>query len=256
MIRPQRAAASYPLTEGVRALPGGFAFLERSRVLVCADAHLGYEDVIGGGAALPLWSTHEIASAIALAARRSEAREIVLLGDAIHAAALSGGATAIVGHALAALRGIAPVVAIAGNHEGRTRGTRVLGETVERCERDGWLLVHGDRPPTNPTRTMIGHLHPALRLAGGTSVPAFLAAAGLVIVPALTPYSTGLDIAGDAALDALAPWGAAARDLHVVAVTAERVYPFGSLASLRRLLGAPPRPAPAPFVRRRRLAPD
>ncbi len=49
------------LADGVVALPGGFALLTRSRVLLCADAHLGYEDVMGGGAALPLWSTAEIA---------------------------------------------------------------------------------------------------------------------------------------------------------------------------------------------------
>ncbi len=146
MIKPVAACDAHPLADGVLALPGGFALLTRSRALICADAHLGYEDVMGGGAALPLWSTTEIVASIALAVRRHGAREIVFLGDAIHGAGLTEGAARAVGAALDALRAQARVTVVAGNHEGRTRGVAVLGATVESCERDGWTLAHGDRP--------------------------------------------------------------------------------------------------------------
>lgn len=256
MIKPARAAGSYPLADGVLALPGGFAYLTASRVLICADAHLGYEDVMGGGAALPLWSTTEIVASIALAARREGAREIVFLGDAIHGAGLSEGAARAVGAALDALRAQAGVTIVAGNHEGRSRGVAILGATVESCERDGWTLVHGDRPPGGAVRTIIGHLHPSLHLGAETSAPAFLAARSLVVVPALTPYSAGLDVTGDACLDALAPWGVGRRDLHVVAATAERVFPFGTLSALRGALHLQPHDGAAPLRRRRRLRAD
>src|SRR5258708_25843214 len=104
-MRPGPAAESYPLAEGVLALPSGCALLLGSRALVCADAHLGYEDVMGGGAALPLWSTAEITAAIAAAAERHAVREIVFLGDAIHGAAMSEGAARAIRAALDALRG-------------------------------------------------------------------------------------------------------------------------------------------------------
>ncbi|GAC1659916.1 MAG: hypothetical protein NVS4B13_06370 [Candidatus Elarobacter sp.] len=261
MIRPAASSEAHPLADGVLALPGGFALLSASRALICADAHLGYEDVMGGGAALPLWSTTEIVASIALAAQRHGAREIVFLGDAIHGAGLSEGAARAVSAALDALRARAGVTVVAGNHEGRTRGVVVLGATVEVYERDGWTLVHGDRPRdgsehARSERTMIGHLHPSLHLGGEVSAPAFLASPGLVVVPALTPYSTGLDVTSDACLDALAPWGVQRRDVHVVAATAERVFPFGTLSALRGALHLRGRDAAATPRRRRRLRPD
>ncbi len=231
-MKPVPAAEQYPLAEGVLALPGGFALLTAARALVCADAHLGYEDVMGGGGALPLWSTTEIVASIALAARRHDVREIVFLGDAIHGAGLSEGAARAVRGALDGLRAQAAVTVVAGNHEGRSRGVAVLGATVEACTRDGWTLVHGDRPEPGAARTMIGHLHPSLHLGGDRSAPAFLAAPALVVLPALTPYSPGLDVTSEACIGALAAWKVSRRDLHVVAATGERVFPFGTLSTL------------------------
>lgn len=254
-MKPAAAAASFPLADGVVALPGGFALLAGSRVLVCADAHLGYEDVMGGGGALPLWSTAEIVAAIAVAARAHAVREIVFLGDAIHGASMSEGAARAVRGALDALRDRAAVTIVAGNHEGRGRGVAILGETVERCDRDGWALVHGDRPEAGASRAIIGHLHPSLRLGGDRSAQAFLAAPSLVVVPALTPYSPGLDVLGDGLAEALVPWNVGRRDVQVVVATDERVYPFGRLSTLRGALREPSAP-PSPLPRRRRLRPD
>jgi len=233
-MRPAPPGDAYALADGVLALPGAFALLERSRVLLCADAHLGYEDVMGGGAGLPLWSTDAITSAVALAARRHDAREIVFLGDAIHGASLSLGAARAVGRALATLRALATVTIVAGNHEGRSRGVAVLGATVEALDRDGWTLAHGDRPAlAQGARTIIGHLHPSIPLEGDVTAPAFLGSRTLVVVPALTPYSPGLDVTGDPCAEALAAWNVRPSDVHVVGATEERVYPFGSLSALR-----------------------
>jgi metallophosphoesterase superfamily enzyme len=102
---------------------------------------------------------------------------------------------------------------------------------------------------------MIGHLHPSLHLGGDASAPAFLGARTLVVVPALTPYSPGLDVTGEACRDALAPWGVERRDVHVVAATADRVYPFGTLSRLCGTLHLDPTGA-APLRRDRRLRPD
>jgi metallophosphoesterase superfamily enzyme len=155
------------------------------------------------------------------------------------------------------LRACATLTLVAGNHEGRSRGAAILGATVEACERDGWLLVHGDKPPPAGTRTIIGHLHPSLHLPGRTSVPAFLGSTGLVVVPALTPYSRGLDVLSDECIAALAPWDVRRADLHVVGVTDERVYPFGTLSALRGALrkNTTASTGPGGYRRRRRLGP-
>ena len=134
------------------------------------------------------------------------------------------------------LRDLAALTFIAGNHEGRSRGRSILGETVESCERDGWHLMHGDKPPRIGTPAIIGHLHPSVHLGGESAVPAFLAAPSLVVVPALTPYSTGLDVFSDACIAALAPYDVRRADLHVVAATNDRVYPFGTLSRFREAL--------------------
>jgi hypothetical protein len=242
-IGPQTPAERHELFPGVIALTRGLLWLEGSRTLVAADAHLAYEDVIGG--ALPLWSTAESLDLLTLAIARTGARELVLLGDVIHAARLSEGAARVVGEALDALRAHATLTLVAGNHEGRSRGRAVLGDTVESVERDGWLLVHGDEgidatADAAGCRRIVGHLHPSLPLARGESVPAFLSAPVLIVVPALTPYSRGLNILGEDCAKAIRDLGASVRDTNVVASTADRVYPFGRLFSLRQALRARP----------------
>ncbi len=256
MRLPAAAAQSCPLAGGVVALPNGLAWLPATRTLVAADAHFAYEDVVG--AALPLWSTAALVAALLLAARLRGAREIVLLGDVVHGARMSEGAMRTVAAALEALRAAAAVTLVAGNHEGRSRAFAVLGATVDAVERDGWLLLHGDRPALRlanagaPLRAIIGHLHPSLPLGGGRTVPAFVAREGLVVLPAFTPYSGGLDVLSAEFAAALDGWSPGRGEPHVVAATDERVYPFGSLAALcGALRSAAPRSKPQPPARRR-----
>jgi len=75
-------------------------------------------------------------------------------------------------------------------------------------------------------------------------------------VPALTPYSSGLDVLSDDCIAALAPWNVVRRDLHVVAATNERVFPFGTLSALRSALRAPVRKPIGNRRFRRTLRPD
>lgn len=236
---PQPAAAIVDLLPGISALAPGALWLHKSRVIVAADVHLGYEDVIGG--ALPLWSTPETVGTLLTVAQRMQAREIVLLGDVIHGSRMSDGAARAVREGLDMLRDAAQLTLVAGNHEGRTRGAAVLGETVECAERDGWLLLHGDKPsPRHPERvegSIIGHLHPSLSLGAGAKAPAFLASSRVIVVPALTPYSGGLDVFSGACLRALESFGVASRrELTLVVAAGELLYPFGVLSQLRGVL--------------------
>ena len=256
-MKPAPSSESYALARGVVGLAPGLAWLPASRVLLAADAHLAYEDVVGG--ALPLWSTAQIVATLALVATRMAAREIVFLGDIVHGAHMSEGATRVVREGLDLLRERCVVTLVAGNHEGRSRAFAVLGETVDACERDEWLLVHGDAPASLGRRTIIGHLHPSVHLGGRATVPAFVASEALVVVPALTPYSPGLDCCSDDFARAIGAWSVARKDVHVVAATAERVFPFGSLTALRAELRGPERrlaiPPPSRF-RKRHIRPD
>lgn len=228
-----RSADRYALAPGIIALPHGLLWMERCGVLAVADAHFGYEDAIGG--ALPLWSTRDAVETLIRAASHVRAREIVFLGDVIHSSRLSEGAARTVRDALARLRAERTVTIVAGNHEGRSRGAAILGETFESVERDGWVLAHGD-VPVAAHRVVVGHLHPSLPLGGRASVPAFVASQRLVVVPALTPYSPGLNVLSRDAARALRALDPASSRYTVVASIEGRVYPFGFLDELRDLL--------------------
>ncbi|MHB8148106.1 MAG: metallophosphoesterase [Vulcanimicrobiaceae bacterium] len=244
MNAPAAAAPSCVLQPGVVALPHSLTWLERSRALIVADAHLAYEEVIGG--ALPLWSTREALALLQSAIDRMGASEVIFLGDIVHGSRMSDGAARVVANALKRLRTACTVTLVAGNHEGRTRGASVLGATEEWVERDGWQLVHGDGPAAAAARRIIGHLHPAIALGCGNSTPVFLASSRLIVAPALTPYSTGLNVLSRSCAQALLALDCLPRDFTVVASGDACVYPFGTLTALKRVTaraGSPSRSA-------------
>lgn len=249
---PRVAGEACEVAPGVIALPDSFAWLPTSRVLVCADAHFAYEEVVG--AALPLWSTADIVARIEAALERQSARELIFLGDVLHSARLGEGAARTVADALRRLRERCDVTIVAGNHEGSTRGFAHLGVTCESTERDGWTLVHGDRHAPAGSRVILGHLHPSLHLGGDSTTPVFLATRSLVVVPAATPYSPGLDALAREVLVALRPFGVRAGELELTASTHARVFPFGRLANVRSLLRRAPQPG-GRSPRRRSLRP-
>lgn len=253
MILPGEAASSYRIAPGVLACAPGLAFIESSASVVAADAHFAYEDVVG--ATLPMWSTLEGIALLAAAAARTKAREIIILGDIVHGPLMTRSAARAVSAGLDSLRAIAAVTLVAGNHEGRTRALDVLGPTHDSVERAGWTLLHGDRPQFAGARSMIGHLHPSIHLGGSASAPVFLAAAKFIAIPALTPYSRGLNITSRECAAALRRFGVDRAETEVVAATAELVYPFGNLADLCTVFAAPSLPARKPF-HRPKLKPD
>lgn len=229
----QRASGRVEIAPGIVALPKGLLFVERSRALVAADAHLGYEDVIGG--ALPLWSAAASRTLLLDALHRTGARELIFLGDVVHGSRMSDGAARAIIAVLEDLRTRCTVTPIAGNHEGRSRGTAILGRTYDSVERDGWTLVHGDRPVAS-SRCIVGHLHPSLPLSGRESIPAFLASPRLIVVPALTPYSRGLNVLSAECTSALKHFIPSTAGVTVTASGDDKVYPFGLLSALRATL--------------------
>uniref|UniRef100_E6PI20 Calcineurin-like phosphoesterase domain-containing protein n=1 Tax=mine drainage metagenome TaxID=410659 RepID=E6PI20_9ZZZZ len=225
-------ALSVALGGGTHALAGGLLWIEASASIVVADLHLGYEEAIGG--ALPLWSLDESLAALERAHAAYDARELILLGDVVHGVRLSDGAAARVLATMERLRTLCTLTIVAGNHEGRTRGAELLGDCVEEIERAGMLLHHGDRPRLSGVRHVIGHLHPSIALGGEQSVPAFLAAPEVIVLPAATPYSRGLNVLARDCRNAIGAYGARGDSTNVIAATATHCYPFGSIASLAR----------------------
>ena len=77
-----------------------------------------------------------------------------------------------------------------------------------------------------------------MSLGGGAHAPAFIASPQLIVVPALTPYSSGLNVLSPECTQALEHFVRSTQACDVVVSTADRVYPFGSLDELRKKLSA------------------
>ena len=194
---------------GLSLLPGRFGFLEASRSLLVADAHLGFAHTLRRrGALVPAFDLG-LPKALAAAVRGSEAQRVIFLGDVVEAPKPSAEERAHVEEVRGAL-GV-PVTVGLGNHDRGFLDDFPLVHAVRDAVVDGFHLHHGDRPPPpGDGPFVIGHFHPALRVedaAGVTHVvPAAVAGARGVCLPAASPFSRGLVVSPRRAPATLLAW--------------------------------------------------
>jgi metallophosphoesterase superfamily enzyme len=93
----------------------------------------------------------------------------------------------------------------------------------------GWAIGHGDRPVAGE-RTITGHHHPCVRLAG-RSAPCFLLGSRRVILPAFSANSAGFDVVSSPVPK---PWGPG--EPRCVAAVGKELLDFGALPLLRERL--------------------
>ena len=70
-------------------------------------------------------------------------------------------------------------------------------------------------------------------MGGDASVPVLLGGERLIVAPALTPYSPGLDVRSENCARAVLAFGTRIDGMIAVACGEDRVYPFGSVGSLK-----------------------
>jgi metallophosphoesterase superfamily enzyme len=181
------------------------------RLLVVADIHWGYAaSHRSQGNLLPLWGDDEIAGRLDSLVQDYQPAGLLWLGDSVHTPAGRGAAEAYLG------RATVPITVLAGNHD------RKWLRTAPECElRGGLFFHHGDGNPVPPAGCLevIGHHHPAVSWRDGAGgrlkLPALVASAARVIMPAFSPWAAG------------APWNARlAPDERIWAVSPRRILPF------------------------------
>lgn len=183
-------------------------WLADERVLVVADLHWGYAAAHRArGNLLPLWGDEDIAARLRSLARDFPALEMVWLGDCVHAAEGAAAAEAFLA---------APPVAITvlcGNHDKRWRRA-----SQRSLQRGRFFLHHGDAAIDVPEGSIeiIGHHHPAVAWADGAGgnlkLPACVATAERLILPAFSPWAGGTD------------WSTSATDATLWAVAPKRIF--------------------------------
>ncbi|MDX2267598.1 MAG: hypothetical protein NW208_05800 [Bryobacter sp.] len=199
-------AKQIEIARGIVAHASGALWMEAAGALLVADAHLGYGwaqrrkgelgPVGDGGAAERLRTLVE----------EFTPRELVFLGDTVHAPKPlpeeRRGVEEVISHLAERTR----VKVVEGNHDRAFR--RDFGHLPVEVEKqwrwEDCLALHGDKLHLELPEAgyyIVGHFHPAVGLrddAGARRrVPVFLTGTRGCVLPAFSPFASGFDILRD-----------------------------------------------------------
>jgi putative SbcD/Mre11-related phosphoesterase len=188
-------------------------WLAAERLLVIADLHWGYAaSHRARGNLLPLWGDEEIAARLESLLADYEPAEMIWLGDVLHDVEGRGNAERFLREART------PITLLAGNHDRRWTVAR-----ERTLVRGNYFFHHGDNSPEIPVGhiEILGHHHPAVSWydgAGGRlKLPALVAGARRLILPAFSPWAAGTAWNGDLG-----------EGERLWAVSAQRIFPVAS----------------------------
>lgn len=205
----------YRVREGVVLYPEGGVLLTDENVLVIADLHLGCEAALEyQGMSIPRVQTEKIEHGISRLLDATEPRRVVVAGDLKHN--FSRNLTQEWQDVWSFVRRLSwrlDLEVVKGNHDNylgiilREYGIPLRQET----HASGARIVHGHDGRLTDDFTIMGHLHPSLRLRDGAGVsvkdPCFLYsdALGVLVLPALSIVSPGTDVIGGRCSDTMSP---------------------------------------------------
>ncbi|HEX9907606.1 MAG TPA: metallophosphoesterase [Thermoplasmata archaeon] len=194
----------FRVSERMEIIPGGAALLTDDNVLVVADMHLGCEAALEyEGLSIPRVQTKRIENYMKQVVQSIGPRRVIVAGDLKHN--FSRNLTQEwrdVSRFVGVLRGLAPLEVIKGNHDNYL-GAILAGFDVplrKEVTAGGVRILHGHLGEPKPVPTVIGHIHPSVRLKDdiGVSVKdhCFLHHEDLqmLVLPALSLVANGLDV--------------------------------------------------------------
>ena len=220
------------------------AWLSDARVLVVADLHLGYAWAHRhAGQLLPVATGEDTLPRLRVLIDEYEPRELVLLGDIVHAAAP---VPALLDSLRALVQEFAArtiLRAVLGNHDRhlaallRDAAIDLPLRTAHRVPPHHLLHGDGDDQVTAERhfaaialtggRIIMGHEHPVISLSDGVAshlrAPCFLVAPELLILPAFSPWAAGADVRAGEFLSAYAR---AANFQQAIALLAGKLLPL------------------------------
>jgi metallophosphoesterase superfamily enzyme len=190
-------------------------WLARPRLLVVGDLHWGYAASHQAcGNLLPMWGDAELALRLHDLIENYRPTEMLWLGDSLHTLAGREPAEKFLRET------DTPVIVLSGNHDRRwiPGANPDAGPPVEMpatLTRDGYFFHHGHLSPPLPPDCLeiVGHHHPALAWSDGAGgrlkLPALVASAKRLILPAFSPWAAGspwnAELGEDEKLFAIAP---------------------------------------------------
>lgn len=199
-------------------------FIEELNAVIVADLHWGFAAAHRvAGNLLPMWGDQEIARLLSTLRADYQPREMIWLGDCLHA--FDGRRSAE--DFLAELAQTPTVVSVlAGNHDRRwtVPCARVL-------QRGRYVFHHGDlEMPVLPPDAIevLGHFHPAVGWYDGAGtrlrIPAVVASPRRIILPAFSPWAAGV-VWNDKLRDGEILWAVAPSRIFAVRVPQTQIRP-------------------------------
>ncbi len=193
-----------PILPGLLAHSSGALWLADSKTAIVADVHLGYSWAQRRRGELGPLVDFRTREKLSLLCDELEPRQLVFLGDLVHAPRPCTPEREWIDETLLDLSRRAEVIAVRGNHDRafvKDFGHLKL-RSVESWSQEPVTAVHGDRficpVPENHT-LVIGHLHPCLGVkdASGAAqkLPVFLVNSACIVLPAFSPFARGYDVA-------------------------------------------------------------
>ncbi len=188
----------------------GALYVRDQSLCVVSDVHIGLAEALRReGLHFPLHEEETLLERFEAILDRFEPAVFVLDGDIFHAFdRVSRAVQETFSTVLARLRAECEVILVTGSHD--VMLPSIAGGTVERYDRGGYTVVHGDRAVEEHGTLVIGHDHPAIEIELAR-FPCFLygesAVRGkdLVVMPAFNPLSPGVVVNYAKGRDFLSP---------------------------------------------------
>ena len=238
----RRAVDEVELAPGALATRDFALWLPAPRAIAISDLHLGYEGALAEqGIGVPRIQRRVILERLGRILDRYKPEKVVVCGDFKHEFSKALVDEWVeVKQVLRFLRERTEPVLVRGNHDNYL--LNILSDLgmklVDRYDLEGFTFVHGHEDVASLGTIVMGHEHPAVKLRdplGATlSLPAFVAADRLIVLPAFSPLALGVDVAAYPYLSPILN-RMDLEDARVIGVDErEGLLDFGRVADLQR----------------------
>ncbi len=203
------------IAPGIEIMPGGAALLTDENVVVVADMHLGVEATLEyEGLSIPRVQTKKIESYMAGVIRAVSPSRIIVAGDLKHNFSRNlVQEWEDIRRFVKSLSGKTTLEVVKGNHDNYLGSILSEHRIPLKSEMlvSGVRILHGHAGSLDGRFTIMGHIHPSLRLKDsvGASIKdrCFLydRKERVLVLPALSLVAYGTDVVGQASADGMSP---------------------------------------------------
>jgi putative SbcD/Mre11-related phosphoesterase len=217
-------------------------YLKKQKILVIADLHIGFEDMLNReGFLIPRHQLKDIIAKLDKIFLRCKPKTIIINGDLKHEFGnISEQEWRDVLNIVDYLSERGKLSIIKGNHDtilGPISKKREI-ELAEKFETDDYCITHGDRIVETKKKTIIiGHEHPAITLKEDGRVEKYkcflkgkFRGKNLIVMPSMNTVTEGTDVADN---NLLSPYLKQNLGNFSVFIAADKTYDFGKLKDIK-----------------------